>query len=114
MEKFEHTQHGKPEIPSPEESGVRRIVETDEKAMFRKMAAKAEEVHPDDPWEEFGPKDEPDTAKVWGESEDLDAEDREHAKKLAERLADFDEATKHLPQDDLDKALEEMKKKRAS
>jgi len=96
MERFEHTEHGKPEI-SPEESGVRRISKStkeEEKEMFRKMAAKAEEVHPDDPWEEFGPKDEPDTAKVWG-TEDLSEEDRlERAARIAETQRILDQLKK--------------------
>jgi hypothetical protein len=101
---YEKTWGGTPE-KTPEESGIRRVSKQGENSLQhniagltpeetnRAIAAKSAEEHPDDPWEEFGPKDEPNTAKVWGVTEDLDAEDREHAKRLAARLSDFDEGS---------------------
>jgi hypothetical protein len=99
MEKFE--QPSQKESISLEESGVRRIpAGLSDEELNRRLDAKKHEVHPEDPWEEFGPKDEPNTAKVWGEGEDLDAEDRKHYRELAKRMADMDE---------LDKPTEEKK-----
>lgn len=90
--------------PMPEEgSGFRKkpllnkeeqVSLTDEELgqKFRKLDERMEN-YPSDPFEDAAPVSETDTSKVWGMTEDLDAEDREHAKRLAERLADFDEGS---------------------
>lgn len=63
----------KPVRSNGEEEYLRRLAAklgVDEEGVTRRIAAKAEEEHPDNPWEAFGPSAEKDTAKVWGTSEE--------------------------------------------
>lgn len=106
-----------------EHSGARRINENKRaedkererhREVLRKIAAKAEEEHPQDPWEQHGPTVEKDTASVWGVTEEeevaikreeaLDEEEWRDVKQAREKRRKKEEAMKRAEKEDESKS----------